>query len=81
MIDETGFLKQGKASCGVGRDFQLPTSQMRSDCEAEGDVLEACETTPDDHVTGRWVVCAGQVAAERGNSKNVGGQGSVGGAG
>ena len=42
VIDETGFLKQGKSSCGVGRqytgsagkDYQLPDRRVRGLCVA-----------------------------------------------
>ena len=44
VVDETGFLKQGKASCGVarqytgswGQDHQLPDRRVRSLCLGQG---------------------------------------------
>jgi len=57
--------------------FQLPTSSLRTDDEAEGDVLKPSETAPDDHVAWRRVTRAGEVAAKQGDLKDIGGQGSI----
>src|SRR5690349_5068616 len=38
VIDETGFLKQGRASCGVGRQYTGSAGKWTSPCGVEGSV-------------------------------------------
>lgn len=42
--------------------FRLPTLSASSDGDAEGDVIEAGQASPYDHVSGRWIVLASEIA-------------------
>jgi putative transposase len=58
-------------------DLPLPTSSAVADRDADGDVVEAGEAAPDDHVAGWRIVVAGEVSAEHGDLQEVGGKGAL----
>src|SRR3954451_13594524 len=53
------------------RPFQLPTSWIGPDGDANGNVVEAGEAAPHDHVAGRRIAVAGEIAAEHGDLQQV----------
>ena len=54
--------------------LRLPTSSACSDCDTEGDVVEARQATTDNDVSGWRIVVAGEVAAEHGDLEQIGGE-------
>jgi hypothetical protein len=58
---------RGRSLVSVRRSFRLPALLACSDGDTEGDVVEARQSSPDNHVS-RWrIVVAGEVAAEHGD--------------
>ena len=47
--------------------FRLPTLSARSDGDAKCDVIEAGQPSPYDHVAGRRIVLASEIATEHGD--------------
>ena len=60
----------------IRRAFQLPTSSISADSDANDDVVQAGEAAPHDHVAGRGIAVPGEVAAEHGDLQQVVGEGS-----
>src|SRR4051794_21365277 len=60
-----------RSSVSMRRSFQLPTSWIGPDGDANGNVVEAGEAAPHDHVAGRRIAVAGEIAAEHGDLQQV----------
>jgi len=52
--------------------FQLPISSACPDRESEADVVQASHAAPDNHIAGRRIVAAGEIAAEHRDLQQVG---------
>src|SRR5690606_1089948 len=71
--DKTTDLHHALKAAAFGS--RLPTSSTCPNGDSEGDVIEAGQASPDNHISGWWTVFASKVATEHGDLDQIGGKG------
>jgi len=65
---------QARRLVSIWRILKLPTSWSRSNGDAKQDVVQAGHAAPDDHVAGRRIIFAGEVATHHCDLQQIGGE-------